>query len=138
MGIEADLVEYLAAQASLSLAAGTNLFEGPMPESPTDCVAIAHYASEQSDDYVMGASLTTPGLEVTRVQLMVRKTDKAAAVSLANAAHRFLDNLQSYTPPTSSKLIFAIESDGPPSGLGKDGNNAWRYVANYRVQARPV
>lgn len=138
MGIEADLVEYLAAQGALALTAGTNLFEGPMPEGTSTCVAIAHAVSEPSDDYTMGASLTPPGLEVMRVQLMVRNAVKADAVSKANAIHRFLDNLQDYTPPTSGKKIFAIESDGPPFGLGKDGNNAWRYVANYRVQARPV
>lgn len=143
MGLEADLVTYLAAQGSLGLTAGTNLFEGPMPEAPDACVAVTHYSSEATDDFTMGASLSLPGSELFRVQLAVRSDRpevancKSVAEALAAAAHRFLENLQNLTG-ASGKLIFAMVSDGPPANVGRDLNERWRYTANYGVRRQPA
>lgn len=130
MAVEADLVAYL--DPNVSETAGTNLFEGPMPELPDNCVAVTHYASERSDDYAMSASLTAPASELNRVQVMVRNTAKATAKSKADAYHALLDNLHNVT--MSGRTYFAIESDGEPFSLGQDGNLRWRYVGNYLVR----
>lgn len=130
MSAEADLVTYLDSQ--LSETGGTNLFEGPAPETPDDLIAVSHYASEPSDAYVMSASLTAPGYDVERVQVMARSTVKATAHTRALAAHAVLDNLHGVT--MSGRVYFGIESDGPPFNIGTDQNMRWRYVANYTVK----
>lgn len=146
MSLEKDLVLYLAAQGALALTAGTNLFEGPMPESPDVCVGVTHYASQATDDFTMGASLSLPGSELVRAQVCVRSARttvsgaKDAAVTLANAIHRFLENGQGITPAgtgASGKLIFAIVSEGPPYDIGRDKNERWRWVANYEIRRQP-
>lgn len=140
MPVETDVVAYLAA-ASVGLTAGTNLFEGPMPELPDAapglCVAVTHYASERSDDYTMTPSLTAPGSELERFQVMTRHPTKASAKTTADAVHAKLDNLGTTANfGGSGRTYFRIDSDGPPFSLAQDANLRWRYVANY--QARKV
>src|SRR6185503_20990534 len=133
MPADADLVAYLDPLVSESATASPDptLVEGPMPELPDACVAITHYAGEPAEDRVMSPSLTAPGIEVARVQVMVRNPDKATARTRAYAYHALLDNLHS--TPISGRLYFAVESiDGEPYCLGQDQNSRWRYVANYR------
>jgi len=130
MPAEADLVAYL--DPLVSETAGINLFEGPMPEAPDNCVALTHYGSQRSDDYVMSASLSAPGSELVDVQLMVRNTVKATAIARAAAYHALLDNLQSVT--IAGRSYFAIESDGEPYSLGQDLNYRWRYISNYHIR----
>lgn len=134
MPVEADVVAYLAA-AGLGLTAGTNLFEGPMPEGTAypSCVAVWQYATERSDDYTMGASLTGPGSELEHIQVMTRDPVKATCGTRADAIHAVLDNLQT-TTLVNGRTYFWIVSDGPPFGLGQDGNLLWRCVANYLVR----
>lgn len=138
--VEADVVAYLAAQGSLGLTAGTNLFEGPLPEQTAAeafIVGVAHYASQRSDQYVMGASLTAPGFEVVRFQVMVRGPVKATVSAKAAAIHALLDNLG--TTPNfggSGRTYFSVHADGEPFGLGQDKSPGalWRYVANYEAR----
>lgn len=130
MPVEADVVAYL--DPLIAETAGTDLFEGPAPELPDNLVAVSHYASVQSDDFAMSASLSAPASELEMVQVMVRNTDKGTAKSRADAAYALLDNLQNAT--LSGRKYFAIEGEGPPFGLGQDFNTRWRYVANFRVR----
>lgn len=132
MPADEDLVAYLTTQVGLT--AGTNLFVGPMPETPDACVAVTHYGSQRSDSYVMGASLTAPGYEVENVQVMVRDTQerRANARTTANSVHALLANLQS--TELSGRTYFAVEDDGTPYCIGKDQNERWRFVANYVVK----
>lgn len=132
MPVEADLVAYLAA-AGLGLTAGTDLFEGPAPETPYNVVAVALYATERSDDYEMGPSLQAPRSEMEHVQVMVRNTVKATAGSLADSVYAALDNLQT-TTTVNGRTYFWIAAEGPPFGLGQDGNLNWRYVMNLVVR----
>lgn len=127
MPADSDLVAYL--DSATALTAGTDVFVGPMPELPDNCVAITHYNSQASDDYAMGASLTAPGLEVEDVQLMVRHTARATARTNANTYHALLANLHSTT--LSGRYYHRVEDDGPPFVLGQDQNGRWRFVANY-------
>ncbi len=132
--LEADVVTYLAAQGSLSLTAGTDLFEGPAPEEPDTCVAVAHYASQQSDERVMSTSLTAPGFEYENFQVMCRDALKANAETKARAVHALLDGLGVTTNfAGSGRTYFSIHSDGPPFDLGQDESSPprWRFIANY-------
>ncbi len=130
MPVEADLVTYLDTQ--LSETAGTNLFEGPMPELPAACMAITHYGGEAAEDRIMGPSLTPPGIEVPHVQVMTRSSAKATARTRAFAAHAVLDG---FAGTLSGRAYFNIESiDGEPYCLGQDDNHLWQYVCNYRVE----
>lgn len=131
MPLDTDIVAYL--DPLVSETAGTDLFEGPMPEFPDNCVAITHYNSQASEDYTMGASLTAPGAEFEDFQVMVRNTVKATCTTRANAIHALLDNAQMIT--ISGRTYFSITSDGPPSGvLGQDQNGRWRRTANYHAK----
>ncbi len=131
MPLDSDIVAYLDTQ--LSETAGTDLFEGPMPEFPDNCIAVTHYNSQASDDYTMGPSLTAPGSELEDFQVMVRNTAKTTARTRANAAHAVLDNAQGLS--LSGRTYFHITSDGPPSGaLGQDANGRWRCTANYHAR----
>ena len=129
MPVEADLVAYLAGATALT--AGTDLFEGPMPGDPPDCVSIVHYGGEDAER-VMGSSLAAPGYEVALVQLMVRRETRATAIADANAYHALLDKLGPVT--LSTRLYHLVESlGGEPAFLREDKNDNWLYTADYRV-----
>lgn len=129
MPLGADLVAYLDSASSLT--AGTDLFEGPMPELPDACVAITPTGGE-GGEYTMGASLSSPGLEMARFQLMVRHGTQATCVSNANTYHALIANLGPTT--LSGRLYHHVEPiDGEPYSIGQDENLRFRYVSNYRA-----
>lgn len=128
MPVEADIVTYLDGASALT--AGTDLFEGPLPEAPDACVAVRHINSEPSDDYTMEPSLTAPGSELERFQVLTRAVTRAAAITQANAVHALLDNLQNATL-SGGRIYFHVTSDGPPALQAQDGNHRWRYEATY-------
>jgi hypothetical protein len=129
MAVGADIVAYL--DTATSLTAGTDLFEGPLPELPDACVAITPTGGE-GGEYTMGASLSAPGLEMTRFQLAVRNAVQATAISNANSYHALLANLGPTT--LSGRLYHHVEPiDGEPYTIGQDDLMRWRYVANYRA-----
>lgn len=129
MPLEADVVAYLDSVSSLTF--GTDLFEGPLPEGLTSpCVAVRSIGAEPSDDFTMGPSLTAPGSELERFQVLTRASTRAAAITQADAVHALLDNLQN-TTMTSGAVYFHVTSSGPPSFQAQDGNHHWRYEASY-------
>lgn len=129
MAIGTDVVTYLDANSALT--AGTDLFEGPMPEMPNSCVAVAPTGGEEGD-YTMGASLSAPGVEITRFQVMVRDAAQATCVSTANTVYALLANLGPVT--INSRLYHNVESiDGEPYFIGQDKNELYRYVFNMRA-----
>lgn len=130
MPVQADIVSYL--DPLIAETAGTDLFEGPMPESPDNAIAITHYGGEPAEDRVMSASLTAPGIEVPHVQVMVRNTAMATAQTRAAAVHALLDG---FFGTISGRNYYNVESlDGEPFCLGQDANQRWRWVSNYRVE----
>lgn len=131
MPAEAAIVTYLDSQ--LTETAGTDLFEGPMPESPANCIHVAHYDSLEAEDRIMSASLANQqAIWPAMVQVMARNTVKATAEARARAAFDVLDNLGPVT--LSGVLYHSVEADGEPFGLGQDENERWRYVFNIRCE----
>lgn len=132
MPLEADIVSYL--DANTTLTAGTTLFEGPCPENEgqAETVGVVHYASEQSDDYSMSASLTAPASELESFQVMTRNSVRATAITRANEIHGLLDNAQNIV--INGRTYFHITSDGPPQHLSQDTNERWRRIASYRAR----
>ena len=129
MSIEADIVTYL--DGATSLTAGTDLFQGPLPELPADCVAITHTGGEKGE-YTMGPSLSSAGIEMGRFQMAVRRTSRATAFSDANTYYALLANLGPVTL-ASGKVYQDVESlDGEPYNLGQDSLDNWRVVCNFR------
>jgi hypothetical protein len=127
--IASDLVAYLDAQ--LAETSGTDLFEGPIGETPDNQIAVTDYASEESEDYVMGPSLTEPGYEPVRVQVVARHTVKATAASRARAAYGVLRNLQNHTGASGARYLHVI-GHGRPFFLkmdqGAPGTGRWTYA----------
>lgn len=129
MPADTHLVAYL--DPLIAETAGTDLFEGPMPELPDACVALTLYGGEEGDR-VMAASLTAPATEPALVQLMVRNPAKGTAATRAYAIHALLDNLG---PTTLSGVLYhhVSATEGAPICIGQDQNLRWRYVASYRA-----
>jgi hypothetical protein len=130
MPADSDLVTYL--DSATTLTSGTDLFVGPMPEMPDNCVAVTHYNSQRSDDYAMGASLSAPGYEIEDVQLMVRNTSRSMARADADAYHALIANMHSAT--LSGRAYFRVDEEGTPFCIGQDQNGRWRFVANYEIK----
>lgn len=128
-----DIVTYLDTASALT--PGTDLFRGPMPELPADCVAIAATGPADKPENVMGPSLSFSGVEYSRFQIMVRRTLLATCETDAAAYHALLANLGPVT--INARLYHNVEADGEPYPLSQDGNERYRYVANYTaVKAR--
>lgn len=131
MPAEADLVAYL--DPLVAETGGTDLFEGPMPESPDNCIAVAHYDSPALNDRVMGGSLANNiGVSIVMVQVMARNTSKTTAQSKAQGYFNLLDNLGPVT--LTGRLYHSVEGEGEPFNLGQDQNGRWRYAFNVRVE----
>jgi hypothetical protein len=128
--IEADIIAYL--DPSIDETVDVDIFEGPLPEAPANCVAVDHYNSQPSDDYEMSPSLTAPGSELEDFQIAVRNTSRATARTKANAIHVLLDNLGPVT--LSGRVYSQVTSDGPPFCLKQDEGGRWHYVANYHAR----
>lgn len=130
MPVETALVAYLDSQ--LAETAGTDLFEGPMPESPANCLHVAHYDSMEAEDRIMSGSLVDQqSVWPCMVQIMARNTDKATAYARAKAAFDVLDN---FSGTLSGVTYHSIEADGEPVNLFKDGNERWRFAFNINVR----
>lgn len=110
----------------------TNVFKGPMPETPDACVVLTHYSGESGIDRVMGPSLTPPGMEVAYVQLAVRNPVNATGEAKAKAWHNQLDGLGPIE--SNGRTYHNVEAiDGEPVSLGQDQNARWLFIGNYRV-----
>ena len=130
MPAESAIVTYL--DTLLTETAGTDLFEGPAPESPANCIAVAHYDSMEAQDRIMSGSLVNQqAVWPVMVQVMARNTSKATAEARARAAFDVLDN---YSGTLSGVTYHSIEADGEPFNLGKDENERWRFVFNLKVE----
>ena len=128
MGIERDLVLYLKAQLS-----DTGIFEGGFAERPDNQTTVIHFGGEASERE-MGASLSTPPMEIPLVLVMARSKDKTVALTRAQAAYAKLDNLQGMTSTGGIVYLHAESLDGPPSLLEQDGNLRWVYGSTYRIK----
>lgn len=112
--------------------AGTDLFEGPAPALPVNIVVLTQYGGEAAKDRVFGPSLTPPGVEVSRIQLMVRHTEMATAKTTADAYHALLDG---YFGTIGSRTYHFVRGvDGMPHSIGQDARGNWRWVSNYSVE----
>ncbi len=128
--MESDIVTYLDGVSSLT--AGTDLFQGPLPELPNDCVSITHTGGE-AGEYTMGPSLSSAGIETSRFQMCVRRTARATAFADANSYYALIANLGPITL-ASGKIYQNVESlDGQPYNLGQDDQDMWRVVCNFRA-----
>lgn len=124
MPVEAALVTYL--DSLLSETAGTDLFEGVMPEAPDNCIHVYNYDNQEAEDRVMSGSLVDQqSIWPARVQIMARNTSKATAYTRAKAAFDVLDNFQG---TLSGVTYHLIEASGEPVDLLKDQNERWRYA----------
>lgn len=130
MSLATDLIVYL--DALVSETAGTDLFEGPSVELPDNTVIVTHYGGEAVQDRTMGASLTTSGVEVGSVQVLVRNTVMATALTRAEVIHALLDNFNGTW--NSRTILQCISINGMPFSMGTDKLGRFRYVANFRVQ----
>ena len=133
MPLAEDLIRYLDPLVSESMdGPAPSLMEGPIGEKPDVCVALTVTAGELPE-WTMGPEYSEPDMEIGHVQLMVRHTTMAGAISKAFEYHRLLRNMGPRS--LSGRLYFDVQSmDGEPYSLGQDQNERWRRVANYRVR----
>ncbi len=127
MPAEAAIAAYLAAALPTD-----TIFEGPLPETPDNCIHVAHYDSMEAEDRIMSASLANQqAIWPSMVQIMARNTSKTQAEARARAAFDVLDN---FNGTLSGVTYHSIEADGEPVNLFKDGNERWRFAFNVRCE----
>jgi len=133
MPADVDLVAYL--DPLIAETAGTDLFEGPLPETVPNGIAVTHYGGEAHDD-TMGPSLSPADMEIVAVNVTVRNAVKATAYARAAAVHAVLHNLGP-VEINGRTYKHVASTGGEPRFLRRDTNDRWLYVCDYRVQKDP-
>jgi hypothetical protein len=127
---EQAIVAYL--DTVLTETAGTNLFEGPMPETPEDCIAVTQYDAQEAEDRIMAGSLVNQqAVWPCQIQVMARSASKNTAQARAIAAFDALDNLG---PVTLSGVTYHSVECSEPFNLGQDVTHSWRWAFNATVR----
>ena len=134
MALLTDVGAYLDAQVSaVSLAAGTNLFYGRLPDTPDTCVALYETGGQSPND-TMGNN-TAPVLENPRIQIVARADDYASAASLIGDCW---DKLQLVSNETLSSTYYArISAVQSPFALERDSQDRMVMVCNFQIIKTP-
>ena len=134
MALLTDVGAYLDAQVSAaSLAAGTNLFYGRLPDAPDTCVALYETGGGVPDD-TMGNS-SAPVFENPRVQIVVRADDYATAATLIGDCW---DKLQLISNETLSSTYYArISAVQSPFALERDSQDRMVMACNFQIIKTP-
>lgn len=128
-----EIATYLDTQLA-SLTAGTNLFVGRIPESPSNAVALYEPASAPPV-YSFGGD-GTAGLERPRVQIHVRNESYATGRSLAFDVWQEMHKVVSQS--LSGTFYQRIEAIDSPHFLMRDDNDRAIFNMNFQVMKEPA
>lgn len=118
-----DIAEFLE-DASVGTV-GTDIFVGQMPDSPDNCITVYQYAGQKPQ---LGLDLEEPGL-----QIRVRNTSWAAAMTLAKSIYDLLHEKTWDTTMESGKVVYFIEATGSMAQGGKDPKGLYHVILNFTV-----
>lgn len=110
---------------------GTDLFKGPLPTSPSRCLAVAEYGGE-APDYVFGE----PGPAIDKPRAQVKARGKAfdydGPRTVLELIYQAVCNRGAFiVNGTRYMSLFPL---GSPSPLGQDANNCWVWVLNLAAE----
>jgi hypothetical protein len=118
---------------SLSLAFGTNLFAGLMPNSPDECVALFEYPGGPPD-YVFGPD-SLPAISSPRIQVLVRDTKYALGRPLIENVVRALETIVNQT--VNGTYYERVERLQEPYLLHRDAARRVFFACNLHVMRTP-
>ena len=125
-----ELGDYLEAQGVGTLA--EDLFIGAYPDKPDSMVAVMEY---QGDAPSLTHSAPGVSYERRRIQIMARGLTRGAAMVLATGADVALQAVRNMDLGGTRYLgIYPLQSPFP---LGRDANERYKVVCNYRVEKAP-
>jgi len=116
-----------------SLALGTNLFLGLMPESPDVCVAM--YESASSPPVFMLGGDGSATLESPRLQVHVRHTAYATGKSLAQDIWTALSKVENVS--LSGVLYLRLHAIDSPVFFTRDTNTRLMFTMNFETYKAP-
>ena len=123
-----DIVTLLEGISSLALSPGVDLFIGPMPDSPDECVSVTDSPGTEPDpnNYYNDS-----------IQVLVRGEVGGYADASALAAD-IATELHQYTgqPDVYSAVYTLVWQTSSPFFIGTDENNRPLFSTNYRIQRR--
>lgn len=90
MALVAEIARYI--QTAGLGTVGTDIFRYELPETPVDCMAVLGPPVSDGTIRTFGAEGSAPVADQPRFEVVIRKTDKAAAFVLARRVRYNLDN----------------------------------------------
>lgn len=128
--LQDDILDLLAGQGT----EGVDLFIGPMPETPVNCVAIRVYPGSPEVRAFDGGSLAAPKVEYPRFQVLVRNTSLNAAWTKARACR---DALRWYSGTVNGTVYHNIVLVSDLGDAGMPGDLSHLVAASYEAQKDP-
>ena len=118
-----DIAKFLETQAIGTV--GTDIFVGLMPDSPSNCIAVYQYAGQKPQ---LGLDLEEQGLQVR-----VRNSSWATAMTKAKSIYDLLHEKTWDTTMESGKVVYFIEATGAMMQGGKDPKGLHHVILNFIV-----
>ena len=125
-----DIKDMLAAESTLALTGGTDLFIGEEPKTPDDCVTIYDTPSLPPDLQLDGSAR----YYYSSVQIRIRNLDYVPGITLAR---NIMETLHGRAGETwGGALYTVIMAMGEPALLARDDNERLIFTINFNMQRR--
>lgn len=129
MALLDEIGTYLEAQVG-SLALGTNLFLGRLPDDPDTCVVVYEYGGETPVN-TMGSD-AMPYVEQPRIQVLTRAAGYSSARTLALQCWTAIEGVLNES--LSGTRYHRIAANQSPFPLERDSQDRVLFAQNFRVQ----
>ena len=131
----AEIATYLAAQGSLGLTLGSNLFVSVLPDNPDAAVAVYEYGGMAPIMTLTGLGAAESKIDRPNVQIRVRQsmTGLLAGNTTVNAIYGALQGLTEVTLTSGGALFHLISARQSPVFLGRDTKERPEWTLNMQV-----
>jgi hypothetical protein len=109
---------------------GSSIFVDFSPSTPYNCIVVSGYQGPPPD---RGVGSKLPIIQRNKVQVMVRNSDPATALSSSISMNNYLEGV-SNTISDGVLLVFVLSVGSGVLYLGKDANNLTSYSMNFEVK----
>ena len=109
---------------------GSSIFVDFSPSTPFNCIVVSGYQGPPPD---RGVGSKLPLVQRNKVQVMVRHSDPATALSSAVSMNDYLEGTSGVTSD-GVYLVFVLSVGSGVLYLGKDANNLTMYSMNFEIK----